>query len=426
MLRARALKKEVLDLQACAAAVQNRLKKGRWQSITATIGSLPVVIRSPLGVLSTGDVLFLLSIVFLCAYTFGRECYLSFIELNHNYKENPADYKASMYDVLLLVGGGIGVTPLLALLRDILHRKRRGDKHLPSKVHLYHCVRKPEELCVLNSIDPNEILPNYQEHAGLDIRVFVYVTSSSPTDYPSSIGSADSYKGEVLDLATFEGLSVHQAGALVACREVVFSRSGPKAQSISSISTSGQALWVSSVTLASLVGFYVLWGLSNVLIVRQYDADFTNYNRTHVLTACMILGTVLFGGIPTSIWWLKLKMHHKSKSAPAKVGIMNGSPDNGHLYIPDHTSTKDEENMGLITHGSPWHGTLQLFCRPAWKDVFVGMNKEYQGHDIGVLVSGGLAMQEDIAEQCRSYMLSNIFGNGPSNNFHYHPISFDI
>ncbi|MCO5592454.1 hypothetical protein L7F22_046456 [Adiantum nelumboides] len=177
------------------------------------------------------------------------------------------------YKVLILVGGGIGVTPLLALLRDILHRYRLGGQHLPSTIYLYHCVRKPEELCVLNSIDPNHILPDYQT-CGLNIQVFVYVTSTSSSDYNQNTRGFLDTK-EVLDLATFEGLpNTKQDHPL---REIFFSTSGPTPQSISSISTRGSPMWVAIILVASMTGFYVLWGLSNVFLVKDYEAYFTNY-----------------------------------------------------------------------------------------------------------------------------------------------------
>ncbi|KAI5065853.1 hypothetical protein GOP47_0018477 [Adiantum capillus-veneris] len=72
------------------------------------------------------------------------------------------------YKTLVIVGGGIGLTPLLAMLCDVLHRQRRGQgaASLPTSIHLYHCVRKPEELCVLNSIDPHQISPGYEKICG--------------------------------------------------------------------------------------------------------------------------------------------------------------------------------------------------------------------------------------------------------------------
>ena len=114
------------------------------------------------------------------------------------------------YKTLVLVSGGIGITPLLAILRDILHRykniKHNASTCLPTSITLYHCIRKPEELCVLNSVDPNQILPGY-DTLGLTIKIHAYITSQNKDDYhklhAKQIGGLESMNCEMFDISTF-------------------------------------------------------------------------------------------------------------------------------------------------------------------------------------------------------------------------------
>lgn len=358
------------------------------------------------------------------------------------------------YKVLILIGGGIGVTPLLALLGDVLHRQRLGQRDLPSSIQLYHCVRKLEELCVLNSVDPNGIVPEYERH-GLSIRVFAYVTSHSLEDCPQKSSSVKNRDESINKAVLYSPVMLLK---------------GPKPQGVSSISSKGESIWVASTIIASIIGFYVLWGLSNVFIVRKPDSNFPNYNRAHLVVASMVLGTTVFGGMIVLAWWFHLKQRRQHSSPPlTSISSVDSENTSGSFFstssgtstqlttlnstntlrqvvtIADTVSSGHQEELNLnkpqattvtiengngsvsslAAHGSPWNGSLQSGCRPRWNDIFNGLNKEYQGQNIGVLVSGPLSMQEDIAKQCQKHTM--FFGREASSNvFHYHPISFDL
>lgn len=299
------------------------------------------------------------------------------------------------YNVIILVGGGIGVTPLLAVLQDILHRKRLGQDNLPSSIHLHHCVRKQEELCVLNSVDPNHILPQYEKQ-GLDIRVNAYVTS--PT-CKSSERNDDKDDQKTLDLATFGGSPAWQQSnsSPDLCTNKIStpismntSQSRP-IQGICAISTSGNSKWVFLTILASIVGFYIIWGLSNVLLIKKYDALFPNYHRAHLVVASMVLGISVFGGMIILLWWSQSKVSPKKgtgytgialpsllkvlqkPSSPNSIGgtgypnASQPSTDNQH-YEPEGGLTNDIEKATSL-NGSPWNGNLHLQSRPDWRGI---------------------------------------------------------
>lgn len=54
--------------------------------------------------------------------------------------------------------------------------------------------------------------------------------------------------------------------------------------------------------------------------------------------------------------------------------------------------------------------------------LFGDMAKQYEGKNVGVLVSGASKMQADVAAECKHH--SNL--NNSNVAFHYHSVSFEL
>ena len=83
------------------------------------------------------------------------------------------------YKTLVLVAGGIGITPFMAIIQDILHRCRITTHeeiiHLPMNIVLIWLVRSEIELDILCQISPSLIFRDYESDS-CRIYVKVYVT----------------------------------------------------------------------------------------------------------------------------------------------------------------------------------------------------------------------------------------------------------
>ncbi|MCO5609894.1 hypothetical protein L7F22_064128 [Adiantum nelumboides] len=325
------------------------------------------------------------------------------------------------YNTLILVGGGIGVTPILAILRDILHRLKGANgniKGLPTTIEVYHCVRTSKELCVMNDIDPSQILPDY-EKLGLNVRVHAYITSKRVEDYTDQLAThANRGESYALDLAEWGG-SHHNS----AVRTVLPNISSKEPQGISSLAAMGNTKWIASITISSMLGYFVLSGLSNLYIVKHPNDAFPNYNRAHMVVVCMLLGVFLFGGAVLMIWSFfinkalqenALSLHSNGNSTPSTPVSYTGQE----FY--------DNEANAHSKRASRWNGDLHLFHRPNWKEVFAHLSTRYKGQSVGVLVSGSESMQEDVACECRrhSTFLLPITPNNVA--FEFHSVSFDF
>ena len=278
------------------------------------------------------------------------------------------------YKALVIVAGGIGLTPALAIIRDILYRYKdiksssASTTTLPTSITLYHCIRKPEELCVLNTLYPNQILPGY-ETLGLRIRVHVYITSKNIQDYegvplPGDNTGHNSYRvGQSFDLSKFS--REHPTS-----QPLEFHPSYPAAHGdgrMSSIGSTGSTSWVAFTTIASFAGYFVLSGLANTFIVRSYTHHtFTNYNRAHVVVACMILGILVCGGLVVLLWFHMLRRQSSISSASVQPRTQS----------PTSSPSGSNEDLGATYNGiedgtSQWDGDVHIFSRPNWKGMLL-------------------------------------------------------
>ncbi|CAL2249786.1 unnamed protein product [Prunus armeniaca] len=76
------------------------------------------------------------------------------------------------YDSLLVVSGGIGITPVLSIIQELSSSQNRGiNKFLP-RMQLIYVVKKSQDICLLNSISPL-IFGQPAEKCLLKVKVFV-------------------------------------------------------------------------------------------------------------------------------------------------------------------------------------------------------------------------------------------------------------
>ncbi|XP_058089935.1 ferric reduction oxidase 6-like isoform X1 [Magnolia sinica] len=78
-----------------------------------------------------------------------------------------------MYENLILVAGGIGISPFLAILKDILLRIREKKPCLPKKVVIIWAVKRSKELYLLSMINAQSLCPSFSIKLHLEIQTYV-------------------------------------------------------------------------------------------------------------------------------------------------------------------------------------------------------------------------------------------------------------
>ncbi|BBN10081.1 hypothetical protein Mp_5g00780 [Marchantia polymorpha subsp. ruderalis] len=90
---------------------------------------------------------------------------------------------------------------------------------------------------------------------------------------------------------------------------------------------------------------------------------------------------------------------------------------------PDKHSKPSEGDIELrSSEHTSWEGEVSLGKRPDWRVLFAEMARQYEGKNVGVLVSGASKMQEDVATECKNHTNSN----NSNVAFHYHSVSFEL
>ncbi|XP_021891881.1 ferric reduction oxidase 8, mitochondrial [Carica papaya] len=84
----------------------------------------------------------------------------------------PSSLNFLRYDSLVLVAGGIGITPFLSILLEIASPKSSNRCILPTRVELIYVVRSSQEICLLNSVS-SLLLKQESEKLYLKLKVFV-------------------------------------------------------------------------------------------------------------------------------------------------------------------------------------------------------------------------------------------------------------
>lgn len=84
------------------------------------------------------------------------------------------------YDHLLLIAGGIGVTPLLSILQEITSMQKSSNFKCPARIQLIHVMKKSHDVSLLTSILP--LLLNHSDaKMYLQLKVFVTQEEESST-----------------------------------------------------------------------------------------------------------------------------------------------------------------------------------------------------------------------------------------------------
>ncbi|XVE99412.1 hypothetical protein REPUB_Repub03eG0195900 [Reevesia pubescens] len=275
-----------------------------------------------------------------------------------------------MYENLILVAGGIGISPFLAILSDILHRVRDGKPCLPSRILVVWAIKKSDELPLLSTIDMESICPFYSDKVNLEINI--YVTRESE---PS-----------------LEEGKVH----------VALSSSCPLSGcSMSALVGTGNNVWSGLYLIVSTAGFVISMALLRIFYIKPYQVS-TWWYQGLLLIACMVGSVIIFGGLVIVLWHLWDK----------KVSARDEHEENDRIKV-ESAQSNETESSTIIQYGT----------RPDFKEIFGSISKKWGYVDVGVIVCGPPTLQSSVAKEIRSH---NVRRQHHQAIFHFNSHSFDL
>ncbi|XP_076911904.1 ferric reduction oxidase 6-like [Bidens hawaiensis] len=176
------------------------------------------------------------------------------------------------YENLILVAGGIGISPFLAILSDILHRIRDSKPCMPRNILIVWAIKNSDELPLLHSLDMNSLCPYFYNILNLEIQTYVTRESEPPLE-----------EGDILK---YVSSSVFPA---------------PTRGGMSSLVGTGNIIWAGSYMVLSTIGLVVLYALLNVFYINPYNVTQWWYKGI-LFMVCMAASIVLFGGFVIGLW----------------------------------------------------------------------------------------------------------------------------
>lgn len=193
------------------------------------------------------------------------------------------------YKNLILVAGGAGVTPFLAIIQDLLKRHQLLQDGVPTNVQLVWCVRRKAELTTLKTIKPAPIYPGYSYNGtskagSLNLTIQAYVTG-------------EAIAGEILPTET-RTTTTH-----------AFPDSSQKGgKNYNGISTvnSFQNLWMIALIVASMTGFVLTHALlynyvSSPKFLKKGE-QFPTAEEGVLHFVSLFVGIVICGGSVIFFW----------------------------------------------------------------------------------------------------------------------------
>ncbi|KAJ4712409.1 Ferric reduction oxidase [Melia azedarach] len=293
----------------------------------------------------------------------------------------PATLDFLRYDSLLLVAGGIGITPFLSILQEFSSAQNSSRYKFPPKVQLIYVTKSSQEICLLNAIS-SLILNQSSEKWHLKVKVFVTQEERSSATVRELLN--DLSLAQTIRFSTQSKYAVHGLESLV---------------------------WMAAlVGISSIVFLIFLICLNHIFVPSEKKgpseklaapSEKESKEKTPSWVADLIILSSFIIAITTStlvaiiLRWKRLKKD-----------------------IPPVSQNKGK---AMETAGPFEEHEIHFGRRPNFEELFSKFLDETGGSDTGVLVCGPESMKESVALICQQksqYFRMNAKKNKPGFNFH--------
>ncbi|XP_059648341.1 ferric reduction oxidase 6-like isoform X2 [Cornus florida] len=286
-----------------------------------------------------------------------------------------------MYENLILVAGGSGISAFLAILSDIFHRIKEKKPCLTRNIVLVWAIKRSNELPLLYTAGVESIPTSLSVKLNLDIQTYVTQESEPPLEegkFDSGVNSS------------------------------VFPISN--GFSISSLVGTGNIIWPGIYLVVSTVGLAITLGLLDTYYINPFSISKWWYLGI-LLLGCMAVSVLVFGGLVIGLWHL-----WERTSAEEECGVDGTNFDTAQHSEPTELKVSRQEYLASLK-------TVHYGQRPNFKEIF-GSIAERCGHvDVGVIVCGPQSLQSCVAKECRSQILRR---RSTDPIFHFNSHSFSL
>ncbi|XP_059648339.1 ferric reduction oxidase 7, chloroplastic-like [Cornus florida] len=287
-----------------------------------------------------------------------------------------------MYENLILVAGGIGISPFLAILSDILHLLRDRKPCLPRNILIVWAVKRSNELPLLNTVDIESICPFFSDTLNLDIQTYVTRESEPPLE-----------EGKVYKSVNSSAFPVSNS------------------RSMSVLVGTGNIIWSGIYVMVSTIGLVICVWLLDIYYINPFGISYWWYKGL-LFIACMTASVVIFGGFVIGLW-------HIYERKTSEKEVWADDSQNADIVPYNEPRAHKESSQENFSSSS----TIQYGRRPDFGEIFGSISERWGHVDVGVIVCGPYTLQTSVAKECRSQNLGRK-SNHPI--FHFNSHSFDL
>ncbi|KAF8378228.1 hypothetical protein HHK36_029567 [Tetracentron sinense] len=260
------------------------------------------------------------------------------------------------YDSLLLVAGGVGVTPFLSILQEIASTRNNRNKVLPTKIQLIYVMKKSQDISLLNPIAPL-LLNQSAEQGHIKLKIFVTQEERSGTTVRELLNELSQVQTVNFD------------------------------KKCSNYAMSGleSLLWMATIAGCSSIIFLVsLSCVNHAFLDLENNASKQKSPSwvTDILLICSFVIATTCSTLATAIMrWRKL-----NKEIPPAISQKQG---------------KGAELSSMEAIGALEEHEIHFIGRPNLQDVLSKFPVETGRSEIGLLVCGPQSMKESVALFCQ-------------------------
>ncbi|KAL2469029.1 Ferric reduction oxidase 2 [Forsythia ovata] len=288
----------------------------------------------------------------------------------------PAATNFLRHDMLVLVSGGSGITPLISIIRELIYITSTTQSHNIPKIKLITVFKNSSNLSILDLILPISGITSSESCTNLDLQIEAYITRE---------------KGHPKDKTKTP--------------QTVFFRPNPSDAPIYPTLGPNSWLWLCAIISSSFLVFLVLLGVFTQYVIYPIDQN-TNklysYPKKALMNMLFIFSSIVLAATGAFLW------NKKRNSSEAKQILdMEESATSSSSFVDDERELESLPQQSVIKSINVHYGQ-----RPDLHRILL----ESKGSSIGVLVSGPKKMRHDVAAICSS---------GLADNLHFESISFN-
>lgn len=288
------------------------------------------------------------------------------------------------YDSLVMVSGGIGITPFISVIRELVYQSGMAETASTLRLLLVCVFRTSVELDMLDLLVPAS--GGLYGTPSLDLRIEAFVTSESE---PRT------------------GNGAHKRP----CQQVWFKPWPSDAPVSPALGTNGW-LWLGAVVSLSFAAFLALVTALQRFYIYPVDRDSNHVYpwAARTMLNLLFLGVSVAGVTGAAFLWSKRRSAREAKKIKSVDGPTPAMSPVSLLHWTGGGGV-ERELESLPTQPLAQATNVHYGHRPDLKRMLLGI----QGENVGVMASGPSGMLEEVATICSSGLASNL---------HFQSISF--